>query len=495
LALLAVNGSFGFSNNSKFNMRKKMYAHHKNNQLRHYLRQKARFDVFFENEDINFTQLPEVVEVFGIHQMDARLNEHERRSNLYRNHQRFKNYLGDTAGFLPLATLPKDITDQLEKLRSAFPNCSEVIDFYRQQFSLARLSGQDTFSANPVLLAGPPGVGKTAFCQALARLVSAPYELISLSGMTAGFVLGGMSSGWAEGKPGRVVETLARSRCANPLVVMDEMDKSRGDKRYDPLGPLYQLLEKETSATFIDEALEIAVDCSRIVWAGTANRPELLPEPILSRFTVIEIQRPTPSQMKQVLHSIYQKVRQNHAWGKRFNAALAPAVVSKIINSELEPRLIQRELIAACGKAALRNADTNSPANGYDLRPEDFNPPPTVNPNRSNVMPIFKVSPVQQEPETVITRWSVREARFDDPNDQSRHVVGYVARQGTGRVTSAIQSFDRDHQRITTSSGRVYQLEGPPGFDPDAEYVWAQWKALNHVRDETDVTQEYRLMH
>lgn len=167
-----------------------------------------------------------------------------------------------------------------------------------------------------------------------------------------------------------------------------------------------------------------------------------------------------------------------------------------MIDSELELRLLQRELIAVCGKAAFRNADTKSLADGrYDLSPEDLNPPPTVNPNRSSVMPIFKVTSVQQEPEAVMTRWAVREARFDDPNDQSRHVVGYVARQGTGRVTSAIQSFDRDHRRITTSSGRIYQLEGPPGFDSDAEYVWAHWKALNQVREETDVTQEYWLMH
>jgi ATP-dependent Lon protease len=472
-----------------------MYSHFKKNRLRHYLKQKARMKKGPELT-VDFCRLPEVVEVFDVHKMHARLAEHERRSNLHRNHQRLLGYLGETAGFLPLATLPGDIIAQLEQLRLAFPNCSEVIDFYRQQFALSQLSGRDTFSANPVLLAGPPGVGKTAFCKALARLVSAPYELISLSGMTAGFVLGGMSSGWAEGKPGRVVETLARSRCANPLILCDEVDKCGGDKRYDPLGPLYQLLEKETSAAFVDEALEIAADCSHIIWAGTANRPELLPEPILSRFTVIEVQRPTPSQMEQVLRSIYQKIRQNQPWGKQFNEALAPEVVNKIIECEVEPRLIQRELVAACGKAALRYADIKSPADGrYDLLPEDFNPPPTVNRKRSIVMPVYSVAPVHEEPEEAMMRWSVREARFSNVNDQSRHLVGYIARKGKGRVSSAIQSFDRDHRRITTSSGRVYQLVGPPGFDPDAEYIWRYWKTLNHVREEKDVTQEYGLLH
>jgi ATP-dependent Lon protease len=471
-----------------------MYSHVKNNQLRHYLKQKAKMNRS-EQPAIDFCRLPEVIRVFDVRKMSTLLKDHERRSNLHRNHQRFMDYLGDTAGFLPLATLPGDITAQLEQLRLAFPNFSEVVDFYQQQFALSQLSDREIFSANPVLLAGPPGVGKTAFCNALAKLVCTHFELVSLSGMTAGFVLGGMSSGWAEGKPGRVVESLARSRCANPLIVCDELDKCGGDKRYDPLGPLYQLLEKETAAAFVDEALEVATDCSRIVWVGTANRLEVLPEPILSRFTLIEVQRPTPSQMEQVLRSIYQKIRQNQPWGEQFNEVLAPSVVNKIIDSGLEPRLIQRELIAACGKAALRNADRHAPIDGYALRPEDFNLPPTVNLNRSSIMPIFKVAPVHQEPEETIMRWSVREARFDDLNDQSRHVVGYIARKGKGRVSSAIQSFDRNKMRITTGSGRIYQLEGPPGFDQDAEYVWSHWKALHDVREETNVTHEYGWMH
>ncbi|MGZ4996592.1 MAG: AAA family ATPase [Methylobacter sp.] len=468
--------------------------HRKDNKFRHYLKRRARLNK--PEQEIVVSPLPHVVEVFDILKMKAMLLEHGQKSNLYRNHQRFISYLGDTAGFLPLATLADDMSDKLEQLRVAFPNFSEAIDFYRQQFALTQLSDQGAFAADPLLLTGPPGIGKTAFCNALAKLVCTHFELVSLSGMTAGFVLGGMSSGWADGKPGRVVEALARGHRANPLVVVDEMDKSGGDKRYDPLGPLYQLLEKETSVAFIDEGLEVPANCSHIVWAGTANKPELIAEPILSRFTVIEVKRPTPQQMENVVRSIYQKIRHNHPWGKQFNEDLAPAVVSKMIECELEPRLIQRELIAACGNAVIRNAAGKSTDQGqHDISPEDFKPRQTVNPKWRLVMPIFAVAPVDEEPEETVTRWSIREARFDDPNDQSRHVIGYVARKGKGRVSSAIQSFDREKMRIKTRSGRVYQLDGPPGFDPDAEYVWAHWKALNQVRDETDVTQEYRLMH
>jgi hypothetical protein len=174
-----------------------------------------------------------------------------------------------------------------------------------------------------------------------------------------------------------------------------------------------------------------------------------------------------------------------------------PSVVSKIIDSELEPRLVQKELIAACGKAVLRQSGGSSFDNGgYEINPDDFNPRNTVkSKGKIIIMPIFSVAPVYYEPEETIMRWSIREALFDDSTDKSRHLVGYILRKSKGRVTSAIQSFDRDKMRIKTASGRLYQLEGQPGFDPDAEYVWKHWKTFNDVMEEIDVTHEYRLMH
>jgi ATP-dependent Lon protease len=62
---------------------------------------------------------------------------------------------------------------------------------------------------------------------------------------------------------------------------------------------------------------------------------------------------------------------------------------------------------------------------------------------------------------------------------------------GEGRVTSAIQIFDKDLRRIVTNSGRIYTLMGEPGYHPDCEYVWKRWKSLNNGQDECDVTDHY----
>lgn len=158
------------------------------------------------------------------------------------------------------------------------------------------------------------------------------------------------------------------------MILIDEIDKIGGDHRYDPLGALYQLLEKETAVSFIDEGLEISVNCENIVWVATANQLQFIPEPILSRFAVIEVQQPSRSQMEKVLQSIYRKILSNYEWGAQFTDQLTENVVDKVICSGLAPRLIQRELIGACGRAALAKPRVSTDSHCYELSPDDFQP-------------------------------------------------------------------------------------------------------------------------
>ena len=76
------------------------------------------------------------------------------------------------------------------------------------------------------------------------------------------------------------------------LVVLDEVDKSGGDHRYDPMGALYTLLERDTAASFKDEFIDLDMDASHILWIATANDESAIPEPILNRMNVYEIERP-----------------------------------------------------------------------------------------------------------------------------------------------------------------------------------------------------------
>ena len=110
-------------------------------------------------------------------------------------------------------------------------------------------------------------------------------------------------------------------------------------------------------------------------------------------------------------------------------------------------------------------------------------------------MPIFGAAPIDQEPEETIVFWSVREVIFGQETDRSRHLVGYVHKKGAGRVSSAIQQFDPESMTIRTKSGRIYHLQGQPGFNADAEYVWSLWKSFNDAQKESDVTNQYCILH
>jgi len=99
-------------------------------------------------------------------------------------------------------------------------------------------------------------------------------------------------------------------------------------------------------------------------------------------------------------------------------------------------------------------------------------------------------APKDNFPVTIMA-WSIKEIVWGESEQPTRHLVGHIPQNSSGRASSAIQSFDRGKMLITTSSGRVYALLDPPGENDDADYVWEQWKGFNHVRSEKDVTNEY----
>lgn len=99
------------------------------------------------------------------------------------------------------------------------------------------------------------------------------------------------------------------------------------------------------------------------------------------------------------------------------------------------------------------------------------------------------IESVEKEPSADIINWSIRAAKFSN-NAESDHLLGFVP-QKAGRVTSAIYNFDSETQKITTASGRIYTLIGPPGKSDDAEYIWQFWKLMNSVVNDIDVTESY----
>src|SRR5689334_2263743 len=180
--------------------------------------------------------------------------------------------------------------NSVDDLYEVSPNFGEVIDDLKKFLALA-VSGNEAVHFTPILLIGEPGLGKTYFARKLADALATGFEFVSMNSLTAGWVLTGASAGWHNARPGKVAQTLIDGDFANPVVVLDEVDKAGGDHRYDPMGALYTLLERDTAVHFKDEFIDVDMDASHILWIATANDETAIPEPILNRMNVYVIER------------------------------------------------------------------------------------------------------------------------------------------------------------------------------------------------------------
>lgn len=238
----------------------------------------------------------------------------------------------------------------MEHLYDELPNFEEVLDDLKRQLVLCEDS-QDALEITPMLLLGPPGVGKTHFARQVAKMLGTSFGFISMSSLTAGWVLSGASSQWKGARPGKVFETLVDGEYANPVMIVDEIDKAGGEQAYDPLGALYNLLEHETSHSFADEFVEVPIDASQVIWVATANDARVIPEPILNRMNVYEVQRPDGEAARKIAAKLYRSIRGEHDWGRRFDPEPAEAVLEAM--SELAPREMRRAWMTAFGNAKL----------------------------------------------------------------------------------------------------------------------------------------------
>lgn len=240
-------------------------------------------------------------------------------------------------------------------LYDELPNFREVLDDVKRQLALCQDS-RDALEIQPMLLLGPPGVGKTHFAREVAHLLGTGLGFVSMSSLTAGWVLSGASSQWKGARPGKVFETLVDGQYANPVMVVDEIDKARGEHAYDPLGSLYSLLEHDTAGAFTDEFAEVPIDASQVIWVATANDNRAIPEPILNRMAVFEVKAPDRDAARTIALRLYASIRRVHDWGSRFDAEPSEAVLEAM--SALAPREMRRAWMTAFGNAKLDRRGT-----------------------------------------------------------------------------------------------------------------------------------------
>jgi len=257
-----------------------------------------------------------------------------------------------------LARVDGDVFEGLDDLDKNFPNFYKVIKRIRTLLRLECASPERIVKLPRFLLSGPPGIGKTRFLNELAKVLKiGTVRQVDMASTSSAIVLGGMTTSYRNAKQGVVTAHLLESQYANPIILLDEIDKVQ-DNSQNPMGPLFSLLEPGTAESFIDEALDFPINCSHIIWFATANNVEHIDDALRSRFEVINITEPTTEQMTAIVNSVYKELLAKENWGECFYMHLSDQVLAEFKSSP--PRLIRKLLLMTCANALDRQGISES---------------------------------------------------------------------------------------------------------------------------------------
>lgn len=225
-----------------------------------------------------------------------------------------------------------------------------------------------------ICLVGAPGVGKTSLGQSIARALGRKYQRVSLGGLHDEAEIRGHRRTYIGAMPGRIIDAIKRAGASNPVLLLDEIDKTGNDFKGDPSAALLEVLDPEQNSHFHDNYVDVDYDLSHVLFIATANTLSTIPQPLLDRMEIIDISGYLIEEKIEIArrHLIPRIAAENGF--KADEIVFTPEALTKIVEgytSESGVRQLDKRIAKVIRKIVLnkmRGKEYSSTVNVGDLR-------------------------------------------------------------------------------------------------------------------------------